>query len=86
LKNIFFETFCEHVPWNKLRGSTNFIIFGHMSQKLWENKKFRRSMDRVGKYLSQPTRIDHMCKKMWARGRRRILQGRRYGHLRRRGG
>jgi hypothetical protein len=24
------------VPWNKLHGSTNFIIFGPTHQKLWE--------------------------------------------------
>ena len=32
------------MPWNKLRGSTNFIIFGPLDQKLWmfENlEKFR---------------------------------------------
>jgi hypothetical protein len=31
-----FETICEHVPRNKLHGSTNFIIFGPTHQKLWE--------------------------------------------------
>jgi hypothetical protein len=35
----FFETFCEHAPWNKLHGSTNFIIFGPTDQKLWEKIK-----------------------------------------------
>jgi hypothetical protein len=34
----FFETFCEHAPQNKLRRSTNFIIFGLSNQKLWRNK------------------------------------------------
>jgi hypothetical protein len=26
----FFETLCKHAPWNTIRGSTNFIIFGPM--------------------------------------------------------
>ena len=43
-------------------------------------------MGRVGKCLSQPASVDHMCKKMWARGRRGILQRGRYMHLCRRGG
>jgi hypothetical protein len=46
---IFFQTFFEHVPQNKLCESTNFIIFGLMDQKLWENKKFRRSLGKAAK-------------------------------------
>jgi hypothetical protein len=57
----FFETLSEHVPQNKLCGSTNLINFGPMDQKLWGNKKFRRSLGKVGKCYSQPTRVDHMC-------------------------
>jgi hypothetical protein len=45
---LFFETFCEHAPLNKLRRSTNFIIFGPTNQKLWVFENFRRSLGRVG--------------------------------------
>jgi hypothetical protein len=31
-------------------------------------------------YWSQPTRVDHMCKKMWVGGRRGILVGASLGH------
>jgi hypothetical protein len=37
-------------------------------------------------YWSQPARVDHMGKKMWAGGRRKNLQGASYGHLHKRGG
>jgi hypothetical protein len=33
--------------------STNFIIFGHMDQKLWVFKVFRRSLGRAGMCWSQ---------------------------------
>jgi hypothetical protein len=49
----FFETFSEHAPRNKLRESTNFIIFGPTDEKLWRNEKFGRSMDMAGKCWSQ---------------------------------
>jgi hypothetical protein len=68
----FFETFHEHAPRNKLRGSTYFIIFGPTNQKLWGSKKIRRSMDKVGKCCSQPTRVDHISPKGWAIGIRRF--------------
>jgi hypothetical protein len=70
----FFKTFCEHAPCNKLCGSTNFIIFGPMDQKLWMLENFRRSLGRVGMCWSQPTRVDHMCKNMWAGASRKILE------------
>jgi hypothetical protein len=63
---------CEHVPRNKLRRSTNFIIFGPTHQKLWGNKKFRRSMGRAGMYWSQPARVDHISPKRWAARIRRF--------------
>jgi hypothetical protein len=44
----FFETFCEHAPHNKLRGSTDFMIFGPMDKKLWVFESFRRSLGRAG--------------------------------------
>jgi ribosomal protein S30 len=76
----FFETFCEHAPQNKLHEITNFIIFGPIDQKLWRNKKIKRSLGRASKCWSQPPRIDHMCKKMYAWRRRGILQGTRGAH------
>jgi hypothetical protein len=70
----FFETFCEHAPWNKLQGSTKFIIFGLTDQKLRGNENFRRSLGRVGKCWSQPTRVDTSPKR-WATGIRRFEKG-----------
>jgi hypothetical protein len=78
----FFGTFCEHAPRNKLCGSTNFIIFGPMDQKLWMIENSRRSMGRAGMYCSQPIRVEHMCKNMWAGGRRKILGESSLGHPR----
>jgi hypothetical protein len=40
----FFETFCEHAPFNKLPKGTNFIILGATDQKLWVFENFRRSL------------------------------------------
>ena len=34
-----------------------------MYKKLWKNKKFKRSLGKLGMCLSQPTRVDHMCNK-----------------------
>jgi hypothetical protein len=48
----FFDTFCEHVSRNKLHISTNFIIFGPMDQKLWMFETFRRSLGRLGMWLT----------------------------------
>jgi hypothetical protein len=39
-------------PRNKLCGSTNFIIFGPMDQKLWRNKNLRKSVGRAGMCLT----------------------------------
>jgi hypothetical protein len=75
-----FETFCKHAPWNKLRGSTNFIIFGLTNQKLWGNENFRRNLGKAGKYCSPTARVNHMCNKMWIGGKRGILQGESYRH------
>jgi hypothetical protein len=69
----FFETFCENAPCNKLHGSTNFIIFGPTDQKLWVFENFRRSPGRAGMCWSQPVGVDHMCKNMWAWGRKFFL-------------
>jgi hypothetical protein len=69
---FFFETFCEHVSWNKLCRSINFIIFGPMDQKLWVLKKFRRNMDRADMCCSQPARIDFISPKRWAARIRRF--------------
>jgi hypothetical protein len=44
----FFEFFCEHAPWNKFHGSTNFIIFEPTVQKLWVFGNLRRSLGRAG--------------------------------------
>jgi hypothetical protein len=78
----FLKTFCEHAPWNKICGSTNFIIFGLTDQKLWMFEILRRSLGRVGMCWSQPARVDHMYKKRWVGGRRKILQeGGGLGHL-----
>jgi hypothetical protein len=54
------------VPWNKLSESTNFIIFGPMDQKLWENENFKRNLGRAGKCCSQAARGDHISPKKWA--------------------
>jgi hypothetical protein len=56
----FFETFCEHVLWNKLCGSIEFIIFGTMDQKLWGNKNVRKNVGRASMCKSQLARVDHM--------------------------
>jgi hypothetical protein len=81
----FFETFCEHASRNKLHGSTSFIIFGPTDQKLWVFENFKRSLGRAGMCWSQPTRVDHTCKKMRAVGNRKILKERSLGHPRRAG-
>jgi hypothetical protein len=47
-----------------------------MDQKLLGNKTFRRSLGKASMCWGQPTRVDHMCKKMRAERRRKILQGR----------
>ena len=38
-----------------------------MKQKLWLFKDFRRSLGKADICWSQPIRVDHMCKNMWAR-------------------
>jgi hypothetical protein len=81
----FFKTFCEHAR-DKLCGSTNSINFRPTNQKLWGNKNFRRSLGRAGTCWSQPTRANHLCKKMWVGGRRGILARWSLGHLRRASG
>jgi hypothetical protein len=48
--------------------STNFIFFGPMDQKLWVFEVFRRNLGKGGMCWSQPTGVDHMCKKLRARG------------------
>jgi hypothetical protein len=35
---LFFETYCEDAPCNRLRGSINFVFFGLTDQKLWAAK------------------------------------------------
>jgi hypothetical protein len=71
----FFETFCRYAPCNKLCMSTNFISNAPTDQKLWMLEKLRRSLGSAGMCWSQPTRVDHMCKNMWAGGRRKSLGG-----------
>jgi hypothetical protein len=78
----FFETLCEHVPWNKLCKSTNFIIYGPRNQNLWGYEHFRRSLGKAGTCWSQPARVDYMYKKMWVGGRRIFLQGGSYDRSR----
>jgi hypothetical protein len=46
-------------------------------------ENFKRSLGRAGMCWSQPIQVDHMCKKRWAEGRRKILQGESLGHKRR---
>jgi hypothetical protein len=77
----FFKTFCEHAPRNKLCGSTNFINLGPTDQKLWVFENFRRNLGKAGICWSQPARVDHMCKKRWARGRGFFLAGACLRHL-----
>jgi hypothetical protein len=62
----FFETFSEHAPRNKLRGSTNFIIFGPTNQKFCVFENFRRSLGKTGMCWSQPARVDYIGPKKWA--------------------
>jgi hypothetical protein len=64
--SIFFETFCKHASRNELCGSTNFIIFGPMDQKLWEFEFFWRSLAKAGISWSQLARVDHMYQKLRA--------------------
>jgi hypothetical protein len=78
----FFETFCGHVPHNKLCGNTNFIIIGPTHQKLWVFKIFRRSLGRAGMTWRQPGRVDHMYKNMWTWGKTIFLQESSLGHPR----
>jgi hypothetical protein len=68
----FFETFCEHAPSNKLCGSTNFIIFGPIDQKLWVFENLRRNLSRVGMCWSQPPRVHYISPKRWVAGIRRF--------------
>ena len=71
----FSKTFCNHAPWNKLCGNINFITFGHMDQKLWGNKKFRKNLGKVGMCWSQLARVDHMCKKCRQEEKRKFCKG-----------
>jgi hypothetical protein len=64
----FFETFCEHASWNKLRGSANFKKIGPTDQKLWMFENFRRSLGKAGMCWTQPARIDYISPKKWAVG------------------
>jgi hypothetical protein len=48
-----FETFCEHVPHNKLHKSTNFIIFGP-TEKSYGCLKILREVW-VGRHVLEPT-------------------------------
>jgi hypothetical protein len=59
----FLKTFYECASRNKIRVSTNFVIFGPTDQKLWVFEVFRRSLGRAGMCCSQWGRVDHMCKK-----------------------
>jgi hypothetical protein len=49
----FFETFCEHVPRNKLRGKKENAFFGPMDQKLCVFEVSRRSLGRASMCWSQ---------------------------------
>jgi hypothetical protein len=57
-----FETFSPNASQNKLCVSTNFKILGATDQKLRVFEVLRRSLGMAGMCLSQPTRVDHMCK------------------------
>jgi hypothetical protein len=47
-----------------------------MDKILWRFNFFGRSLGRVGECWSQQARVDHMCPKFLAGGRREILHGR----------
>jgi hypothetical protein len=51
---------------------------------MFEN--LRRSLGKAGMCCSRPARVNHMCKKRWVGGRRKILQGRSLGYSRRASG
>jgi hypothetical protein len=63
-----FRNFCERTPRNKLCGSTHFIIFGLMDQKLWMFDNLRGNLGRAGMCWSQPTRVDYISPKRWVAG------------------
>jgi hypothetical protein len=50
---LYFETFCEDAPRNKLCRSINFVLFGPIDQKLRVFEVFRRSLGRAGICCSQ---------------------------------
>jgi hypothetical protein len=60
--------------------STNFIFFGPTDQELCVFEVFRRSLRRAGMCWSQPTRVDHMCKKLRVGGKTNLLQRVSLGH------
>jgi hypothetical protein len=53
-----------------------------MDQKLWMFEISRRSLGKAGMCWSQPARVDHMCKKVKAGRRMKILMGRGLRHPR----
>jgi hypothetical protein len=61
----------------------NFWTYG---SKVMGKQKIYEKSGRAGMCWSQPARVDHMCKKMWAGGRRRISQGGSLRHPRWKGG
>jgi hypothetical protein len=71
----FFEAFCEHTSRNKPYGSTNFIFFGPMDQKLWMFENFRKSLDRAGMGWSQWGGVDQSSKSGGRRRKNRRQQG-----------
>jgi hypothetical protein len=47
------------------------MILGAMGQKLWVFEVLKRSLGTTGMCWSQPARVDHMCKKWKATGKKK---------------
>jgi hypothetical protein len=69
---------------NKLRVSANFMILSAMDQKLWMFEVLRKSLGRAGMCWSHPARVDHMCKKWRAGGKKNSKKGKRVRQAKRR--
>jgi hypothetical protein len=59
----------------------NFHIFQTYKLKVMGVENFRRSLGKAGMGWSQPARVDHMYKKMWAGRRGKFLEESSLEHL-----
>jgi hypothetical protein len=70
----FFEFFCVQASRNKLRMSTNFIIFGPTNQKLWMFEVLKRRLGKAGMWWSQWGGVDQSVQKWGKKEKKRERQ------------